>query len=166
MALTTTIQVNIEAQLSKALDLLGTPTTHSIPLIVSLNKALANGTGVLMSDTVFADRRPLTTGQSEDLDLAGTLLNSYGDAAIFAKVRLLYIKSADDNTVDLTVFGDAASVPFLNTAATTSTIKPGGFILLYNPTGFTVTPTTADIVQVANGAGNSTYDILIIGTSV
>lgn len=165
MALATTLSVTLDAVLSKALDL-ATSSTPAINHYAALTKSLTSGTGAGQADTVFADTRSLTTGQSEDLDLAGSLVNSFGDPAVFAKVRTLLIYASTDNTVNITLFGDAASVPILNTAATTTTLTPGGIFLVHNPTGFAVTATTADIIQAVNGAGNSSYSIIIIGTSV
>lgn len=163
MALNTTLALRIEAALSKVLDL---APDSAIRAKVELATILGTGTGAGQMDRVFSDNRSLGSGATEDIDLSGALVDAFGDVCVFAKVKLLWIRSTPANTVNLIVFGDAASVPFLNTAATTSTITPGGVIMLYNPTGYTVTGTTADILQVANGAGTSTYDLLICGTSV
>ena len=63
--------------------------------------------------------------------------------------------------------GDAASVLFLNTAATTVTLKPGACFVYTDPSagGTAVTGTTADIVQIAPSAGTVAYSIIIMGSS-
>ena len=47
------------------------------------------------------------------------------------------------------------------------TVKPGGWLASYDPsaTGYAVTNTTADILQIANSSSGSSvdYDIIVIG---
>ena len=164
MALATTLALKISANLTKAFDL--APLGGAVVAQAELAALLATGTGAGQADRVYSDNVSIGSGATVDLDLSGALVDAFGDACVFVKVKLLWIKSAAANTVDLTLFGDANSVPILNTAATTSTLKPGGVFMVYNPTGFAVTGATGDIIQVANGAATSTYDILVIGTSV
>lgn len=162
MALSTTIDLRVAASLSKDVDLV---TGASLSVVGSLAATLTSGTAAGKADLIYHDTRTISSGVTEDIDLAGSLTNGFGEAVVFVKVKLLWLKSAAANTVNFTVFGDAASAPFLNTAATTTTLTPGGVILLYNPTGFAVTGTTADILQIAAGAANSVIDIIVIGTS-
>ena len=110
----------------------------------------------------------ITTGATTDLDLQGSLLDALGAAFTPAKLKCVYIESATANTTNLTLFGDAASVPILNTAATTTTLLPGGLFFICNPplAGIAVTAATADIIQITNASGaTATVNVVLIGTS-
>lgn len=137
------------------------------PLASQKIQDFTNGTGANQANVVWTSRRTLTTGASEDLDFAGGgLTDAFGAAVAPVRVKALYITASTANTTNLTLFGDANSILFLNTAATTVTLKPGGTYVYVDPSsaGITVTAATADIIQVANAAGASaTYDIVVIG---
>ncbi|MCL4822566.1 MAG: hypothetical protein KJ067_25870, partial [Vicinamibacteria bacterium] len=116
------------------------------------------------------DRRTLAASANEDLDLAGSLVDAFGAVVSFAKVRALRIKAAPENTNNVVVKPGAANGflgPF-GAAAHTLTLPPGGEVLLVAPVaGWTVTPATGDLLNVANsGAGTSvTYEIEVLGAS-
>ncbi len=136
------------------------------------NKTLsfANGTGASQADKVFADQRTLTASSTEDLDIvAGGLTDAFGTIFTLAEMKVLMVCAAAANTNNVVLGGDANSVPFLSTAATTVSIKPGGCFQLADPSagGYAVTAGTGDIIQVANSAGGTsvTYDIIVIGSS-
>jgi hypothetical protein len=163
-SLKSSIEVKVKADLTNVLDL----NQATAPLVALKQLELANGTGAFQANTVWSDRRSLGSSVTEDLDLAGGgLVDAFGVAFAPAKVRAILIYASPSNTVDLTLFGDANSVPILNTAATTYTLQPGGVFLAEFPAtaGKAVTAGTGDIIQVANGAGSSSYDIIVIGTS-
>lgn len=164
MPLTTSINVSITAHNTKTLE--HRTAEDRIPL--SLIATLADGTGAGKNSKVFYDERTLADGGTEDIDLAGALTDGFGATVSFAKIRLMVIKAAAANTTALTVGGDAAAViGFLVDPSDKFVVSAaGGFVMAYNPTaaGYAVTGTTADILQVANGAGaGATYEILICG---
>lgn len=164
MALTTKALFDLSAELTSALDL----ASGSVPLKYVRQFVWPSGTGAGQADLVWHDQRTLTASSTEDLDLAGgSLLNGFGAGLTFVKVRALIVYAAAGNTNTVVIGGDANSVPFLGAAANTKPIQPGGLYVDFAPAGYTVTATTGDIIQVANGgAGTSvTYDIVIIGTS-
>lgn len=162
------LAVSATATLTSALDL----GTASAPQALSRSMSLLNGTAVGQADKVFSDRRTLAASGTEDLDLAGTLLDAYGAAITFARVKGIIIAAATGNTNNVVV-GAAASNPWatLLSATGTVTLRPGAFIAAgtgtADATGYAVTATTADLLKIANsGAGTSvTYDIHIIGAS-
>lgn len=165
-SLRTQVQLLVKADLTDTVGL----SEVSAPVVLQQLLNLTNGVGAGQADMVWTDQRTLTASSTEDLDLAGGgLTDAFGTAFEPAKVRLIVVTAAGANTNDVVLFGDAASVPFLSTAATTVSVPPGGFIVLATPNlaGVAVTPTTADIVQVANGGAGTgvDYDIVIIGTS-
>lgn len=159
------IKVQLTGTLSNVLDLV----TVSAPLTKTYTVDIDNGTGTNMADVIWSDTRTIAASTTEDLDVAGGgLTDAFGAAFAPAKIKAIAICPASANTNNVVVGGDANSVPFLSTAATTVSVQPGGcFILVNHKTGITVTAATGDIIQVANsGAGTSvSYDILVIGTS-
>jgi hypothetical protein len=129
---------------------------------------LANGVAASQANKIYAEKRTLLTGATDALDLAGSMTDVFGAAFTPAKVKLLAIHSYPTNTTNLTILGNAAAVPILNTVATTATLQPGGTFFFTAPplAGVAVTASTGDIVQIVNAAGASAdYDIVIVGTS-
>ena len=168
MPLTSQLAVSASGTLTAALDL----GTGSAAQNLSRSMSLANGTTAGKADRLFSDRRTLAASGTEDLDLAGTLLDAFGVAITFVRVKGLIIAAAAANTNNVVV-GAAASNPWatLLSATGTVTLRPGAFLAVgtgtADATGYAVTATTADLLKIANsGAGTSvTYDIHIIGAS-
>ncbi|MFF7452102.1 MULTISPECIES: hypothetical protein [unclassified Streptomyces] len=166
--MTSTLSIAATVAQSRALDL----TTTSDPLAVRKAVSLTDGTAAGQANKVFHDRRTLAASATEDLDLAGVLLDAFGAAITFARVKGLYI-SADAANVNNVVVGAAASNTWatLLNATGTLTLRPGaGFMAMaggLDATAYAVTAGTGDLLKVANsGAGTPvTYDIVIVGAS-
>jgi len=164
----TMLAVAAFAEQTAAIDL----GTSRAPQSLQRSMQLLSGTGAGKADRVFSDRRTLAASGTEDLDLAGTLVDAYGAAITFARVKGLIIAAADAN-VNNVVVGAAASNPWatLLSATGTVTLRPGAFIAvgtgLADATGYAVTATTADLLKIANSAAGTsvTYDIHVIGVS-
>lgn len=138
---------------------------------------LVSGTLANQADLLYAKQRTVLSGANDDIDLNGVLTGGFGQAVNFVKlVGLIIINApltagAAANTTNLTI--GAGTNPFLGflggTTPTIGPIRPGGFLMLGAPdlSGLgTVTPTTADILRIANSAGASaTYQIGILGRS-
>lgn len=162
-----TLNIGVTGQLYDASSALG--VTATAPLNYAFALALAAGTAANQGNQVFQDRRTLTTGATESLDLAGSLTNLLGQTITFTKVKLILIVNPSTNTTSLTV-GNAASNQFATflgaVTHTVGPINPGGFFAIGDPgnTAYAVTAGTGDLLKIANSAGASiTYDILIIG---
>lgn len=143
--------------------------TQNYPATLSYTRALASGVIINTIDLMFDDTRPLTSSQTENLDLAGSLVDAVGQTLTFAKIVAIGLSAPSTNTVDI-VFGNHATAAFVGpfgAAAHTLALTPGGCIVLCNPTlaGWAVTPTTADMIKVTNGAAASSYSIVILGRS-
>jgi len=138
------------------------------PIPSSPDIAIVSGTGPGKADLEFNDTRTLAASASENLDLSGTLIDAFGQVINALNIKALEIGAAAGNTNDVVVgaAGANAWAGFLN-AAGTITIKPGGRIVMVAPPGYPVTPTTSDLLKVANSAGTTpvTYTIRIIGAS-
>lgn len=166
-SLTSKIEVMVTGELvNTALDLGVQPVAK---LVSRPTVSFGNGTGAGQANVVWWDERSLSAATTEDIDLAGGgLVDAFGAAVAPAKLRAVIIKN-NSTTQVLTLFGDANSVPVLNTAATTYTLQPGGVFVGAWPAlaGIAVTAGTGDIIQVANAAGSACpYTIIVIGTSV
>jgi len=167
MALTTRLQVIANAHLQSALDLV----TAEAKLAKQWAVDLATGTGADQADKVFSDQRTLTASATEDLDLAGSLVDALGATITFARIKALIIRAASGNTNNV-VIGAAGANPWtgpLGGTTPTITLRPGGLVCLIAPdaTAWAVTAGTGDLLKVANSAGSTsvTYDIVIIGAS-
>lgn len=160
--------VSVSGSFVNDLDL-GSDPTYNFKGGTTLN--FTNGTGASQVDKVFADQRTLAASTPEDLDIsAGALTDSFGVTFTIAELKLLMVCASSANTNNVVLGGDANSVPFLSTAATTVSIKPGGCFMFTDPSagGTAVTNATGDVIQVLNGAAGTsvTYDIIILGSSV
>ena len=163
--LSTQLQVGLVANLENTTGL--TKATAPLTKVWTIN--YGTGTGAGQADKIYTlSAQAITTGATLTIDVAGSLTDAFGAAFTPAKLRTVYIYSYPANTTNLTLFGDAASVPILNTAATTTTLVPGSLFLNTNAAtaGIAVTATTGDIIKIVNAAGaTATIDLVLIGTS-
>jgi hypothetical protein len=134
----------------------------------SYTYSLTDGTAANQAQKLFRDQRTVTTGANDDLDLAGVLLDSFGQTLTFTAIKGIWVFSLTTNTTNLTI--GAGANPFATwlggTTPTVGPIVPGGALFVYRPdaAGYTVTAGTGDILRIANSAGASAvYDIAIIG---
>lgn len=130
----------------------------------------SDGNALNKAETIFSDTRTLTASSSEDLDLAGGLTDVFGNALTFTKIKALIVVASSGNTNNVQV-GGAASNQFINWVANSSDIvnvPPGGMLVLTAPgaAGFAVTPSTGDLLKIANGSSGTsvTYTIILVGT--
>ena len=135
----------------------------------TLSAVFADGTGINQANNVYHAQRLLTTGQSEDLDLAGGgLLNPFGNALTFTKVKAIVIFALAANTTILTLSRPTNGLPFFGAVGDALDLKPGGIFMFIDPSaaGVAVTGGSADLVRVANASGASaSYQIIIVGTT-
>ncbi len=166
MALTTAITAQVVATLTDALDL----STVTDPLDSVTRIALTSGTGANQADMLWHDRRTLTASATEDLDLAGVLVNAFGDTQTFARIKAILVKAAAGNTNNVNVTRPASNgVPLFLAAGDGIAVRPGGLVLWVAPdaTAVAVTAGTGDLLTFTNSAGSTpvTYDVIIIGAS-
>lgn len=163
--LTATLKAQLSAVHSSVLDLGTVSFTPSIGKSIPL----ATGTGADQADQLWTDTRTLTASSTEDLDLAGSLVNALGATVTFARVRGIYVEAAAGNTNNVLV-GGAASNGLINWVADATdkvVVRPGGFFMIASrdATGYAVTASTGDLLRIGNsGSGTSvTYNIAIVG---
>ena len=141
--------------------------TASLPVAYLVNQALANGTGANQAEVIYKDNRTLAAGASDTIDLhGGTFKDAFGNGIVLSKVLALVIKNAGGSSGTLTV-GDAATNAWAAALGATGTVivDIGGALVLIAPsaTGYPVSSASFELKVLNNGAGNSTYDILVIG---
>lgn len=167
MPLSTKLQMDLAADYTNPLDL----ATGLTPLRFSRQIALAAGTAAGQADKIWHDERTLAASASEDLDLAGTLVDAFGVAMTLARVRglIIYASSANTNQVIIGNAGSNGWVGPFGAATHTLSVHPGGLLALFAPgtNGYAVTAGTGDLLHVANSAGGTpvTYDVVVIGAS-
>lgn len=133
------------------------------------NFVFSDGTGANQAKYIFTDTRTLAASATENLDLAGVLLDAFGNALTFDKIKALIITADATNTNDVLVGGAATAQAsaFFGDVTDVVKVRPGGMLALVAPdaTGYDVTATTADLLKLANsGAGTGvTYTIVLIG---
>jgi len=134
--------------------------------------ALSSGVVADQADLIFADQRTLAASGTEDIDLAGTLLDAFGAVINFAKIKAILITAAKANTNNVVVGGKGATGYVGPFGANTHTIAipPGGVFLIAGPAlaGLgAVGAGATDLLKILNSAAGTpvTYDIIIIGTS-
>jgi len=128
-------------------------TNPSAVLRVELADELATGTGADQANQVYYDAQTIALSTRVTYDLAGTLVDVFGDTITFARVKTIMIYNASTAGV-LDVGGGTdgggtnAFVNWISAAAEEVEVRPGGFLLLHAPdaTAYPVTAATADIL--------------------
>lgn len=137
----------------------------SYSLAETYTHRFANGTAEDQAQIIFTDTR--STAGNDDLDLAGGVIDAFGNTLTFTNVKVLCVKAADANTTNVILGAEGTNEfsSFLGTDADTVTIPPGGMFLITNPgaTGFVVTAGTGDKLRVAAASGTVEYDIIVVG---
>lgn len=168
MALSSTIKLAVAASLTSAQDL----GTARAPATLAAAVTLATGTGAGQADRLFADTRTLAASGTEDLDLAGVLVDGLGATITFARIKAVVIRADEDNTNLVQVTRPASNgVPLFMAAGDGIALRPGEtfavFTGLADAIGHVVTAGTGDLLTITNSAGTTgvTYDVVIIGCS-
>lgn len=171
MALTkTTITIGVKSTLEGTSPGIGGSTVKpGYPLSFKDTISLLAGTGADMADKMYAARRQLASGASEDLDLAGSLADALGTTFTLAKLKAIIIKPVAGNTTTITVTRPAMNGVPLFTAASDGLAPIGrtGLFMWVDPDdGIAVTGGTGDLITITNSAGAvANYDVVLIGTS-
>ena len=166
MSLTAELRLSVSGKHVNPLDLGSVALPFSLSHVVSL----ASGTGAGQADRVFTDERTLAASATEDLDLAGALIDAFGAAITFAKIKAVIIVAAAGNVNNINVSrpAGATGVPMFLAISDGFVLPPGfAFALFGSGAGVTVTPASGDLITITNaGAGTPvTYKVILIGTS-
>lgn len=130
--------------------------------------SMATGTSNSQSDKVWSDTRTLAS-TSEDLDLAGSLLDIEGNAITFAEVTLMAFYNTNTTSGNLLKIGGASSNQFINWVANSTDIVnvgANGILIVSAPVGgWAVTAGTGDKLKIDSPSATVTYNVLIVGRS-
>ena len=168
MALKTSLDLKLAATLETALDL----STVRDSLVYALSHVLPDGAGDGQANLLFHDRRTIAGaggGTNDDLDLAGSLEDSFGGTLTFTAVKLLLIRADADNPAALEVGGATAGTvwaPWLADDSDKVSLAAGATLLLVAPAGagYAVVPATDDILRIHNpNAADASYEIVLVG---
>lgn len=131
--------------------------------------ALTSGISAEQFDMVYANERTIASSGSPDtLDLNGVLKMANGTNADFIKLCLIMIQNKSSAQKLIVGGGSNCLSTLFNDVSDKLVILPNGFAIIGAPeaSAYVVTPSTADILQVAcDGGTNILYDIWILGRS-
>lgn len=131
------------------------------------------GTGGGQIDTFYAAQLTVAASSTGTIDLAGTLVDAFGNTATFGHVKGIYVQALAANTNDFQI-GPGASNPFNGPWSGTTpltAISPGEAALWTkgagSQVGWPVTASTGDIIKTANSSSGTgvTANVAIWGTS-
>jgi len=130
------------------------------------NVTLADGTASGKADVNYSDpSKTLGASASVSYDLSGALTDVNGEAAVFAKVKVIDVLNSGPGVI--TVERPASNgLPFLSAAGDSIPVQVGGRISLYYPTGITVTAGTGDLLDVTADGSGATFALIVVGASV
>lgn len=124
------------------------------------------------ANMLWHDQRTVAATTSDDLDLAGSLTNAFGETITFTAVKLIIVSiDSPDGTKSLRVGPQNGTNPWQGpfggtTAAIYLTVYE--WLALCNSfSGYgTITAGSADTLRIYNpGAGSVTYNIVILGVA-
>lgn len=166
MALTTNLRCSLEAALTDPVDLSSPADTLDFDAIIRL----VSGTGADQANMLWHDRRTLAASATENLDLAGVLVNGLGDVQTFAKLKAIVVRAVAANTNNVNVIREATNgVPLFLAAGDGIPVHPNGLFVWAAPglAGVAVTAGTGDLITFTNSAAGTsvTYDVVLIGAS-
>lgn len=133
----------------------------------SLSRTITDGTGAGQCNKWYRSYRTLASGAADNLDLAGSLLDPFGNTLTFTGIKYVAIAliSASANGTNKLTVGNATN-PWVGPMGSTGTIDVYDSLELYHPSasGWAVTAGTGDILKINNGGASSiTYCVLIAG---
>jgi hypothetical protein len=144
----------------------------SFDLDYQIRRELASGVASGQADLAYktaAGGLSVGAGTFTDIDLNGSTLDPIGDALAMVRVKEILLYGYDTNAADMLLGAAAANAfaGFFGGATHQVRAAPGGFVHLYNPAGYVVTPGTADLLRLtnANGAGVGLADMILLATS-
>jgi hypothetical protein len=162
---TANLDLSLDVSFAGAGDL-GTPKQR---VVIEEALSLAPGTDTIgKANIFFADTRQLAASGSEDLDLAGVLVDAFGATIAAGEVVLVFVKAKATNTNSVIIGAATAAWPGPLGATGTYTLKPGEWFLAVSRTGWAVGAGSTDDLKIANSAGGTVvdYDIAIIARTV
>lgn len=129
----------------------------------------AGTAAVAQANLLYFETLTIAASGNQNLDVAGVLVDPLGATITAAEIVAVYVGAATANVNDVVLTRPASNgLPLFTTAGAGINIGPGDFSLRTYRNGITVTPSTGDLINLANsGAGTSvTFDVLLLGRTV
>lgn len=167
MALSVSLPIAATLNQTSTLDI----AAGSAPLAFLANYSFSSGTSAYQGTTFASDQRTLGTGAVDSFDLAGGLVDIFGNVVTFTRIRAIMIETSAAAAGDLSIFdvsGGNAFIGPISNPGDTVRVRPGCTWIAVAPAadGWPVIAGTGDILQVTNTSpGNILYSIVIIGTT-
>lgn len=133
---------------------------NSIPLIGEIANDETD------THVVIHERRTLTTGSTKSYDLAGGVVDHFGNFRTLTGVKGILVKSLSTSLSAIIEVGGGSNAfaSWLGASGDLVVVNPSGLFLKYEPLlPYVVTAGTGDILLVTAQA-TAEYDIAIIGT--
>lgn len=133
-----------------------------------------SGVGDLQCDRVLPFVGTLSTSGTADLDFAGAVNDSIGQAVTMTEICAIVVRNRTATAgATLRVGGTGGGAPLAGLFGATNdyiNVGPNGILLWVSPNdgqGVPVTATTGDILRLTNASGSSTlsYEVLVLGRS-
>lgn len=162
-SVTSKVNLSVTALLQNAIGLASASASIEKTLIVNV----ASGVGANQADRIYSEAAK-TISVSTNIDLSGSLLDAFGAACVFVRVKALLVTVDAASVSNLVVGGNAnAALIGFTTAAHIITIRPGGALLIFAPdaTGYPITGGTGDILQFAPSGASALFDYAVLGAS-
>ena len=139
---------------------------------VTFSDSLSNGDGIDLATHVFFDERTVAASATDNIDLAGSLKDTFGNTITFTKIKGLYVWNKSTTVGDIITLGGHATAAFINWVSDATDkvrVGPGGMIMLWLPSAaaYAVTATTGDLLSIIEvGTVNPvTYQIALVGVA-
>lgn len=138
-------------------------------------KEFTDGVGADQANRVVMLERTVASGANDDIDIYGSISYPVHGTINAAEIVGFIVANrpvdpnAASNTTNLVIGGgsnNATNAFITGTTKTIGPIRPGGFVMFFNPDASgigVVTSGTADIMRIANSAGASaTYVVILL----
>lgn len=131
------------------------------------------GSGAGQVSKLYVAQGTISPSGTLSLDLAGSLVDMFGNALVFTAVKVLFVQNTNDTTAtgiiiggDTNAFGATAPKLFNAKTETVRIANPGSFIAVNgSAAGHTVTAGTGDILLLTNedSVNTATYKLVVAG---
>ena len=138
------------------------------PHKLDYQRSVESGTGTNQADLVWSDKRSVTAGVPDDIDLRGVIASALNSGISFVKITGIVIRNKSTTSGQYLTVGNDGVAPFFaglfGASTHTVQVNPDGAFGWYSPIDpATTTAVTADILQVVAATGTIEYEIEILG---
>lgn len=129
---------------------------------VSLPVIFTNGTGLNQANVYVGAALPVLTGATTTFDLYSGFEDAFGVLVTMTKLKGLILRNRSTTVGENLIIAGNFCSSSLGLSA--HSMKPGSVLSFVDPTGFTVTNTTADTITIQNlNATTVIYDLVMWG---